>query len=110
MKRRKFFIGTGALATVSLISIGSFNYWLYSDEDDIPVHNPFIQDFLSEEILSTIIEEHLETNQGIRNFENKTTEMIRSEIMNDFKLDNLKIRDGWVLSDTEIDFLIQQKK
>nr|WP_297915783.1 hypothetical protein [uncultured Allomuricauda sp.] len=107
MKRRTFILGTGA--AITFISAGSFAYWYTYDDTGNGVLNPFIQDFLSDEELAKIIEEYLKTEEQQEYLKEQSADLIKNQITNDFILNNVQISDGWVLSETELKFLIQKK-
>ena len=107
MKRRKFFIGTGAFAATVLVSFGTFEYWLYSDNSEVGALHPFIHEFLSETDLAKIIAAYESMQDSSLTFDDKSPDVILAEIINDFKSDKVVVSDGWVLSETEVKFLIQ---
>ena len=104
MNRRKFILGS--TAAVSIAAIGSYTYFFYGDDysGEISLH-PFIQDFLSDEELSNIKKEYLANNSFKNDLNIVEPEKLRNKIKEDFNLHKVKIVDGWVLSDTELEFL-----
>ena len=107
MKRRVFFLKTGA--AVSLLSIGAFAYWFTYDDPETGVLNPFIQDFLSEDDLSNIAKAYLNSEKKTPELKAQSLNKIRKQIKQDFIAHKTLICDGWVLSETEINYLIQKQ-
>ena len=109
MKRRTFFIGAGAVTATSLISVGAFNYWLEYEEDVETFAHPFLHEFLADESLEGIKKDSKENLDVANNVENKDEARIKEEIIADFNTNTIQISDGWVLSETEIAYLLKQK-
>lgn len=106
MKRRKFLKRT--LAVISVISIGTVSFLTYFSDPPELKYRPLINDFLSEEDLAEIINEYLSQNKKIDGINIDSTDQISNIIQDDFIKDKIIICNGWVLSQTEVDYLIQK--
>jgi len=109
MKRRTFFIGVGAVTATAAISVGAFNYWLEYEEDEETFSHPFLHEFLTDENLEAIKEDAINNLNSNRDFQNKEVALIKDEIILDFKNNTIHISNGWILSETEIAYLLNQK-
>ena len=107
MKRRNFILGTAAVITA--VSAGSYYYYFFYDGTEGGVLHAFIQDFLSEEELSNILKEYKKESIQHASLQLKEPELIRNKIKEDFSLDKVKLCDGWVLSETELNFLAKER-
>lgn len=107
MKRRKFILGTGA--AVTLVSVGAFTYWYNHDDLGPVVLNPLIQDFLSDDDLLGIINDYQERSDENTALKVHPLEKVLTMIKEDFEKDGIVISDGWILSKTEVKYLIQKE-
>jgi len=106
MKRRKFILGT--TAAVAAVSIGSFRYYIFSDDSGEVILHPFIEDFLSDEELTDIKKEYLSKQQTSTSLNLNEPEVRRTIIIEDFTQNKVQICNGWVLSDVELEFIAKQ--
>ncbi|MGI9552210.1 MAG: hypothetical protein ACR2MT_13500 [Aurantibacter sp.] len=106
MKRRKFFKKT--LAITSVISIGTVSYLTFFSDPPELKYRPFLNEFLSEDDIAEIINEYLSKNKKFDNINIDSEDEIANVIKDDFIEDKIIICKGWVLSQTEIKYLIQK--
>ena len=103
MNRRKFILGSAAAASV--VATGSYVYFFHVDSYDKVDLHPFIQEFLSDKELSNIKKEYLAMNSNEKGLETVKTEEIRNIIKQDFNSQKVSVVNGWVLSETELEYL-----
>lgn len=103
MKRRKFLKNT--LALTSVISISTLP--LINSCSDSPNNRALLHDFLSQEDLTGIINEYLSQPKKFDELNIESENKISNMIKDDFIKGNIIICNGWVLSQTELEYLIQ---
>ncbi|MFS4469285.1 hypothetical protein [Maribacter sp. 2210JD10-5] len=106
MKRRTFFLRTGAAVCVA--TVGSLAYVYTQDDPANGIFHPFIEEFLSDEDLEKIAKAHLSKEKNVPDVQEQSPDKLRNSIIEDFNGENIEICDGWVLSKTEINHLVQK--
>lgn len=106
MKRRIFL--RDALMVTSALSISTAALLSSCSGSPNEITKPLLDDFLSEEDITNIVNEHLRNNKKPDKAELESNNNVSDLIETDFINDNIIICDGWVLSQTELDYLIQK--
>jgi len=103
MKRRRFLKNT--LAATSVISISTLP--LINACSDSPSDRALLHEFLSNDDIAGIVNEYLNQHKKFERLKVESEKEISNMIEDDFIKDNVIICNGWVLSRTELEYLIQ---
>lgn len=105
--KRRIFLKNSLIAT-SVISIGTLTFINTCSDSQNPNNRPLLHDFLPEDDITGIINEYLIQNKKFDKLNVKSENEISIMIKSDFIEGNTTICNGWVLSQTELKYLIQK--
>ncbi len=106
MKRRIFLKNT--LTVTSVISISTLPFITSCSDSQNQNNRPLLHDFLPEDDITEIVNEYLSQNKKFDRLNIASENKISNMIKNDFIKGNVIICNGWVLSQTELKYLIQK--
>jgi len=106
MERRRFLKNT--LTVTSAISLSTFPLITSCSDSQNENSRPLLNDFLSEDDLKEIIKEYLVQNEKFDKLNLDSKNTISNRIKDDFIEDNIIVCNGWVLSQTELKYLVQK--
>lgn len=106
MKRRIFLKNT--LTVTSVISISTLSFFTSCSDSQNQNNIPLLHDFLPEDDITEIINEYLSQHKKFDRLNVESENKISNMIKNDFIKGNIIICNGWVLSRTELKYIIQK--
>lgn len=106
MKRRIFLKNT--LTVTSVISISTLPFISSCSDSQNQNNIPLLHEFLPETDITEIINEYLSQNKKLDSLNLESENKISNMIKDDFIKGNVIICNGWVLSQTELQYLIQK--